>query len=74
MKSKRKFTPEFKAKVVLEALQERETARLGSAWAVCGELGAAIPRPKGVKSRIRFLGGVGYPVCFMPGNRSTRRN
>lgn len=26
MKSKRKFTPEFKAKVVLEALQERESA------------------------------------------------
>lgn len=25
MKSKRKFTPEFKAKVVLEALQERES-------------------------------------------------
>ena len=26
MKSRRKFTPEFKAKVVLEALQERESA------------------------------------------------
>ena len=26
MKSRRKFTPEFKAKVVLEALQEREGA------------------------------------------------
>jgi len=28
MKSKRKFTPEFKSKVVLEALQERESTHV----------------------------------------------
>jgi transposase len=38
MKSRRKFTPEFKAKVVLEALQEREsTAVLAKKYSLNSE-------------------------------------